>query len=317
MRVIFLGTPEFAIPSLKKLLASRYEVCAVVTQPDRPAGRGRRIQASPVKLLAAAHGLPVHQPEKIRNTEHQAVLASYDPDFLVVVAFGQILPRWLLETARLAPVNVHASLLPRYRGAAPVNWAILNGERFTGVTTMWMVERMDAGPILMQQRLPLPESATAGEMAVELAHAGAELLVPTLDGIREGTLAPTPQDEGLASYAPRITKEMAPVSWGWDSRRIHDWVRGLNPWPLACTHFRGRKVRLLRSAPASDAKAAGARPGTFLGLTREGILVQCGTGVLEVLEVQLEGRHAVSGRDFANGARLRAGELAFADVEGG
>lgn len=317
MRVIFLGTPEFAVPSLRKLLASRYEVCAVVTQPDRPAGRGRKIQASPVKLLAVAQGIPVHQPEKIRNTDHHAVLASYAPDFLVVVAYGQILPRWLLETARLAPVNVHASLLPRYRGAAPVNWAILNGERFTGVTTMWMVERMDAGPILMQQRLPLPESATAGEMAIELARAGAELLVPTLDGIREGTLAAVPQDESLASYAPRITKEMAPVSWEWNSRKIHNWVRGLNPWPLAYTWFRGRKVQILRSAPASDEEAARALPGTLLGVTGEGALVQCGAGVLEVLEVQLEGRHAVSGRDFANGARLKAGEIAFTGIEGG
>lgn len=317
MRVIFLGTPEFAVPSLRKLLASRYEVCAVVTQPDRPAGRGRKIQASPVKLLAVSQGLPVHQPEKIRNSEHQAVFASYAPDFLVVVAFGQILPRWLLATPRLAPVNVHASLLPRYRGAAPVNWAILNGERFTGVTTMWMVERMDAGPILMQQRLPLPDSATAGAMAIELAHAGAELLVPTLDGIREGTLAAVPQDESLASYAPRITKELAPISWAWDARKIHNWVRGLNPWPLACTWFRGRKAQILRTAAVSDEKVTGSLPGTFLGVTRAGILVQCGTGVLEVLEVQLEGRRAVSGRDFANGTRLKAGELAFAGNEGG
>jgi methionyl-tRNA formyltransferase len=318
MRVIFLGTPEFAIPSLRRLLASSYyEVCAVVTQPDRPAGRGRQPQAPPVKILAQSARLPVHQPEKIRDPLHKPVLESYTPDFIVVVAFGQILPRWLLELPRLAPVNVHASLLPRYRGAAPVNWALLKGEACSGATTMLMEERLDTGPILMQREFPLTETITAGQLAEQLAAAGAELLIPTLDGLRDGTLRPIAQDESQASYAPRITKEIAVIPWEKNARIIHNQVRGLNPWPLAYSFFRGQKLQVFRTWYHSNSEQVDALPGTYLGSTQGGILVQCGeASVLELLEVQLAGKSRVSGRAFANGARLKAGELLFTHPDG-
>lgn len=314
MRVLFLGTPEFAVPSLQKLIESRYEVCAVVTQPDRPSGRGRRVQAPPVKVRAGKAGIPVLQPVKVRDSANRDILASYEPDFLVVVAYGQILPRWLLELPRTAPVNVHGSLLPKYRGAAPVAWAILNGDRSTGVTTMLMDEHLDTGAMLLKKEVPIGETATAGELADVLAREGSELLLPTLDGLADGSLQPAPQDESAATLAPRLTKEMSPIDWSRNARDLHNQVRGLNPWPLASTLFQGRRLQLFRTLPEDgwDPAAGSAAEGGFLGFAGEAMRVRCGdASVLKVLEVQLEGKARVSGRAFANGARLRPGERPF------
>jgi methionyl-tRNA formyltransferase len=291
---------------LRALLDSPYEVCAVFTQPDRPAGRGQRPQPSPVKRCAESQRVPVFQPEKIRTEENRPVFEKCQPDFIVVVAFGQILPGWLLRLAKVAPVNVHASLLPRYRGAAPITWAILNGDVTTGVTTMLMEEHLDTGPILLKREVPIPETSTAGELASQLSVVGAELLIPTLEGLKAGTLQPVAQDDSLATWAPRIEKEMAEISWERSAREIHNQIRAFNPWPLAFASFGRRRVQILRSMPERGVAGDLRTPGAYLGATQSGSRVSCGGGtVLEVLEVKLEGRNRISGREFANGARLQ------------
>jgi methionyl-tRNA formyltransferase len=317
MRVVFMGTPEFAIPSLRALIQSSYEVSAVITQPDRPAGRGHRSQPPPVKIFAQERGIPVYQPAKIRAEENRFFIQPR-PDFLVVVAYGQILPGWLLQSPAIAPVNVHGSLLPRYRGAAPAAWAIMNGDPVTGVTTMLIEERLDAGPTLLKREVPIPPTMTRGELEQVLSGIGSELLVPTLDGLARQSLQPIPQDASKASMAPKITREMARVCWNNDAVKVHNFIRALNPWPLARSEFRGESLHILRALPDSaNASPAQAVPGVFLGVTRSGIRVQCGSGtVLELLEVQLAGRNRISGRDFASGARLRPGELLSSLVPG-
>lgn len=244
MRVIFLGTPEFAVPSLKALLGSDYEVCAVFTQPDRPAGRGQKAQASAIKTFARVAGIPVFQPEKIRGPENQPLLASLQPDFVVVVAYGQILPLWLLQLPRMGCVNVHGSLLPHYRGAAPVTWAILNGEMVSGVTTMLMDEHLDTGPMLLKKEVEVTATMTAGELAGRLAIVGAELLIPTLAGLASGDLKPIPQDDSLASLAPRITKEMGLIAWNRDARCIHNQIQGSihGPWRIRSAGAKGSRL---------------------------------------------------------------------------
>jgi len=309
MRVVFLGTPAFAVPSLKALLENSYEICGVFTQPDRPSGRGHKVQPSPVKTFARVHGLPVFQPDRIRSEENRAIVADLQPDFVVVAAYGQILPGWLLRSARILPVNVHASLLPRYRGAAPIPRAILNGDAVTGITIMVVEETLDTGAMLLQKEVPIPLTMTAGELADVLSEVGAELLVRALDGLQAGAVKPIPQDESQASWAPRIAKESAAVSWEQSSLQIHNQIRGLNPWPAASAVLRDERLRVWRSLPSEPEAGAQAAPGTFLGLTREGIRVQCGGHtVLEILEVQRPAKGRVSGREFASGARLCAGE---------
>jgi methionyl-tRNA formyltransferase len=310
MRVVFMGTPEFALPSLRALIQSSYEVCAVITQPDRPAGRGHRLQPPPVKIFAQECGIRVYQAEKIRAEENRSFIQESKPDFLVVVAYGQILPGWLLQSPAIAPVNLHGSLLPRYRGAAPAAWAIMNGDPVTGVTTMLIEERMDTGPILLKREVPIPFSMTRGELEQVLSGIGAELLIPTLDGLARRSLQPVPQDDSQASMAPKITREMARVCWNNDAVKVHNFIRALNPWPLARSEFQSQSLHILRAAPDSiDTTSTQAAPGVFLGVTQSGIRVQCGGGsVLELLEVQLAGRNRISGRDFASGARLRPGE---------
>jgi methionyl-tRNA formyltransferase len=312
MRVVFLGTPTFAVPSLRMLLEHSCEICGVFTQPDRPSGRGQKLQPGPVKVLARERGIPVFQPEKIRNEENRSILEKLQPDFVVAVAYGQIIPGWLLQSARRAPINVHASLLPRYRGAAPIPWAILNGDTVTGITTMLMHETLDSGPILLQQEVPIPLAKTSGELSTELSVIGANLLIRTLDGLQNNTIIPTAQDESRISWAPRITKEMAPISWEKRALDIHNRIRAMNPWPVAYTAFRDERLRILRSLPASGIFVSSAVPGTFLGLSHDGICVQCGEGtVLDLLEVQKPAKGRASGRDFASGARLHVGELIF------
>ena len=310
MRVVFLGTPKFAVPALQKLLDSSYDIRAVFTQPDRPAGRGHKLQPSPVKILAAEHGIQVFQPEKIRLEENRPIFEQLNPDYIVVVAYGQILPGWLLASARVGPVNIHASLLPRYRGAAPIAWAVIRGEAVTGVTTMIMDETLDSGPVLMQQEVPVPLAATAGELSDELSEIGADLLIRTLDAWQRGAIEPKPQDESRVSWAPRITKAIAETAWDNKALEIHNRIRGLNPWPVAYSSFRGERLQLWRSLPEAEVSEYRQAAGTFLGLSRDAARVQCGEGtVLRLLEVQLPGKSRVTGREFASGARLRAGDV--------
>jgi methionyl-tRNA formyltransferase len=312
MRVVFMGTPEFAVPSLRILIDSGYQVVAAFTQPDRPSGRGQKTHPTAIKALAIAENIPVYQPEKVRGEEHRSLIEQLRPDFMVVVAYGQILPVWLLKAARIAPVNVHASLLPKYRGAAPVIWALLNGEPVTGVTTMLMDEHLDTGPVLLKREVPVTERMTAGDLGTQLSRVGAELLIPTLDGLRDGTLQPVAQDNARASWAPRISKEQARISWEGSAGQIHNLIRALNPRPLAFTEFRGRRLQILGGRIPIAADLKGRPPGTFLGKTESGMLVQCGGDtVLEVLELQLQSRRPASGREFANGARLPVDTLVF------
>ena len=314
MRIVFLGTPEFAVPALQKLLDHSYEICGVFTQPDRPSGRGQRPQPSPVKLLSQAKGIPVFQPEKIRREENRAVFAELRPDFIVTAAYGQILPGWLLQSARLAPVNIHGSLLPRYRGAAPIPWAILKGEEVTGITTMIMQESLDSGPILLQQEVPIPVDKTAGELAADLAIVAADLLIRTLDGLEKKTITPVEQDESRVTWAPPITKEMARISWEKSALEIHNKVRAMNPWPGAHTVFHGERLQIWRSLPEIPSPGSKVPPGTLAGFSGDGIRVQCAEGtMLNVLELQKPGRSRISGREFANGAHLRPGDAIFRD----
>lgn len=310
MRVVFLGTPSFAVPALRMLIQHSYEICGVFTQPDRPSGRGQKSKPSPVKVLAQEQGIPVFQPVRIRNEENRRIFEDVRPDFIIAAAYGQILPPWLLQSARIAPVNIHASLLPRYRGASPIAWAILNGESVTGVTTMLMNEGLDSGPILMQLEIPIPIDMTAGDLGVAISVVGASLLINTLEGLQKGVVNPILQDESKVCWAPRVTKDMAQVSWQKRSQDIHNQIRGMNPWPVAQVDFRGKYLRIWRSTPADQSASFSGKPGTLLEFTRDGIYVQCGEGtVLEVLQVQLPAKSVVSGREFANGARLRPGEL--------
>jgi methionyl-tRNA formyltransferase len=310
MRVIFLGTPDFALPSLHALIESPYGVAAVFTQPDRPAGRGQRLHASPVKVLAQSEGIPVFAPERLRDEDNRRIVERLAPDFIVVVAYGQILPAWFLSAARIAPVNVHGSLLPRYRGAAPVVWTLINGDPVTGVTTMWMDEHLDTGDILLREELPVPDCMTAGELAAELARLGASLVVPTLEGLRSGTVVRTPQDHSRATLAPRIDKSMGRIDWRRPAPEIHNLVRAFNPWPLAYTEFRGVKLQILRSQPVPHRESVEQPAGTVVGVNGEALRLSCGGGTsLDLLRVQLAGRGAVSGREFVSGARLHAGAV--------
>jgi methionyl-tRNA formyltransferase len=314
MRVLFIGTPDFAVPPLQSLLEHSYEICGVFTQPDRPSGRGQKLQASPVKILAQSRGIPVFQPEKIRLEENRPCIESLNPDFIVVAAYGQILPGWLLQAARIATINIHASLLPKYRGAAPVAWSIMNGDRVTGVTTMLMVEKLDAGPILLQKEIPIPLTVTTGELTNELSRAGAALLIETLAEMRKGAIIPVIQDEKLVSWAPRINKETARIPWEENALSIHNRIRAMNPWPGAYTEFRGERLIIWRSFPEDQTDDANAQ-GALLGVSEQGIRVKCGQGtVLNLLELQAPAKKRVTGREFINGIRLHTGELLFGNA---
>jgi methionyl-tRNA formyltransferase len=311
MRVVFIGTPEFAVPQLQSLLDHRYEVSAVFTQPDRPAGRGRKLQASPVKLFAQSRNIPVFQPEKIRTEENHPIFESLAPDFIVVAAYGQILPVWLLQAARIATINIHGSLLPRYRGAAPIAWSILNGDSVTGVTTMLMEEKLDSGPILLQKEVQIPLTITAGELTAEMSLAGADLMIETLVGLENGAISPVIQDESLVSWAPRISREAAQISWGKSALTIHNQIRAMNPWPGANANFRDERLLIWRSSPETLSVGSNA-PGTFLGVLDAGIRIQCGENtVLDLLELQSPAKSRVTGREFANGMRLHSGDRIF------
>ncbi len=322
MRVLFLGTPAFAAASLEALLEAGHEVAGVVTRPDAPSGRGLRPRPSPVGQLASRRGIAVLQPASVNAPEVAAQVADLTPEILVVVAFGAILPPVLLEAAPRGAVNVHASLLPRYRGAAPVAWAIVRGERETGITTMRMVQRLDAGDILLQRAIAIAPDETAGELEERLSALGAAVLIETLQGIAAGAITPRPQDESRATYAPALRKEEALIDWAMPPEEIARRVRGFNPRPVAHTPIPGpslRRLRIWRAAPL-DTPAGGAAPGTVVariaasGSTGGGAAVACGCGgCLLLLEVQPEGGRrmpaleALSGRHLREGDRLGAG----------
>lgn len=297
MRVVFMGTPEFAVPSLEALVQAGHMVTAVITQPDRPAGRGKKLQPPPVKQKALELGLEVFQPERVRRDEGYDYLVAQKPDVIAVVGYGQLLPQRILDIARHGCVNVHSSLLPQYRGAAPMNWAIVNGETVSGVSTMKLVLEMDAGDVLLARETPIGENETAPELSARLAPMGAELLVETLAGLDAGTITPTPQDPSNVSYAPIMKREDGLIDWSRSARELHDRARGFDPWPGAYTEFRGKRLHIRRTR-VSDGSAA---PGA-MALEDGRVLIGCGGGGrLEALEVQVEGKKRMPALDFWHG----------------
>ena len=309
MRLIFLGTPAFAVPTLERAVEAGHQVLAVVTQPDRPRGRGQHAAAPPVKEAALRLGLPVYQPERVRRPEAVEYLRALAPEAMVVVGYGQIIPQAVIDLAPVGIINVHASLLPKYRGAGPIQWAIINGETRTGVTTMRIDAGLDTGDMLLKQETEIGPEETAVELGQRLAVMGADLLVQTLDGLQRGTIVPVPQNSEEATHAPLLKKEDGLIDWNQPAQAIHNRVRGLQPWPGASTLFRGGALHVWRSRPHT---AAGPAPGRFLSLKPPA--VACGGGSLELVEVQMEGRKRMSAADFVNGQRLtdndKLGEIA-------
>ena len=304
MRIVFMGTPEFAVPSLKALLDAGYGVVGVFTQPDRPVGRGHKLAACPVKKLAVERGVPVYQFERLRNEEGLACLRALAPDIVVTAAFGQILSQALLDVPKMGTVNVHASLLPAYRGAAPINWCILNGETRTGVTTMLTDAGVDTGAMLLRRETDIGETETAAELSVRLSQLGAELLIETLKGYIAGEIAPTPQDERLASRQPMLKKEMGLIDWTRSAKEIACQARGLDPWPSAYTDYAGGTLKIYRARPA----VGEGEPGTVLrSSAKEGLFVACGEGALEVLEMQAPGGKRMSARAYLAGKKIEPG----------
>lgn len=304
-RVAFFGTPEFAVPSLQCLLDGPDHVVGVVCQPDQPAGRGQQLQAPPVKRLAERHGVPVAQPVKVKTEALPTLLRGWAPDLGVVAAYGRILPRAVLELPRLGCINVHASLLPRYRGAAPIQWALLRGEATTGVTIMRMNERMDEGDILLQRSLPIAPDATFDTVQPLLADLGAAALMEALAALRAGTLRAVPQDDAAATYAPMIRKQDGAIDWTQSAAAIGRQVRAFTPWPSAFTRHGQRLLKIHRAHALADAPAAA--PGTVLGLD-DVICVATGAGVLAVEMLQLEGRRILPAREFVRGGGLAVGD---------
>ena len=303
MRVVFMGTPEFAVPSLEVLLAE-HEVVAVVTQPDRRAGRGQQVRFSPIKQVALKHDVPVLQPERVSRPEVMEELAEYKADLFVVVAFGQKIPGRLLTMPRYGCVNVHSSLLPKYRGAAPINAAIVHGDSVTGVTTMYMDSGWDTGDIILQAEETILPRDTAGQLHDRLMIKGAALLAETVQLIAPGLAPRIPQDPEQASFAFKLSKNDSLVDFKDSAINLDRLIRGMNPWPLAYTLVRDEAVKILEAVPRDEHGT----PGEILALDGEGLLVGCGEGSLLLLRVQRPNAKAVSGVDFANGLRLRTGD---------
>ena len=310
MVVVFFGTPEFAVPSLDALIASRHRVAAVVSQPDRPRGRGQQLQATPTRALAEAHGIPVLQPVRIRDEAFLERIRALAPDLGVVVAYGRILPDALIAIPRLGMINVHASILPRYRGAAPIQRAVMAGDTETGVTIMRIASELDAGATFAVQSVPIPPNATSGDIESTLASVGAGLLLPVVDALDAGRASETPQDPAKATFAPKITKEEGPIDWAQPAATIHHRIRGLQPWPLASTTLGGRRLVLRRSGVRSPSPPGGPRrPGTVIRARGDELVVACGDGTaLQVLEIQPEGKRTMAVRDFIAGRGVAEGD---------
>lgn len=315
MRLLFCGTPQFAVPTLRHLLKLHDRaVLGVITQPDRPRGRGQQVSFSPVKQVALEAGLPVLQPEKIRSAETEEALQKFDPDVIVIIAYGQIIPARQLSIPKFGWINLHASLLPRYRGAAPINWAIANGETVTGLTTMRINAGMDTGDILLQKEIPIGSAETAPELATRMAEAGAPLMADTLRGLAASTIDARPQDHAQATLAPLLRKEDGRIDWTRTAREIFNRMRAFVPWPGAYTSFRGQNCHLWGEPVSNGLPAAelplrkGASPGTLFVHGNE-IMVDCGSGtLLRLLHVKMEGRKQVSAREFVGGAHVIDGE---------
>lgn len=300
MRVVFMGTPDIAATCLKKIIADGFDVVGVYTQPDRPKNRGMKMAFSPVKEVALANHLPVFQPENFREDETVEQLRQLHPDVAAVVAYGRILPQRVLDIAPKGFVNIHASILPRYRGSAPYQWAVLDGLQETGVTAMYLVRQMDAGDIIDVARTPIGPDETAGELLDRLAVLGAELLSKTLARISAGEVEHTPQEESLVTYAPMLDKTMSPIDWNKTARQVHDHVRGLHPWPVATMELQGKTFKVHKTKVVEGS----GNPGQLLGLTKTGLVIACGEGAVEVQSLQAEGGKRMNAPDYFRGHPL-------------
>jgi len=304
MRVVFMGTPDFAAASLKKLIEENYEIAGVFTQPDKPRGRGMEMSFSPVKELALAHKLPVFQPEKMRDGTALGILQELQPEILVVVAYGRILPDELLEVPKYGAINVHGSLLPQYRGAAPIQWAVLNGDKTSGVTTMYLAHDMDAGDIIYREETEIGEFETAGELFDRLMDMGAALLIKTLRDIEAGTAPRTPQDHSKATYVKMLDKSISPIDWNRTPREIVKHIYGLQPWPVATMELEGKTYRVF-AADYTELKTDKA-PGSVVRADDAGIAMACGDGAcLMITELQAPGKKRMKAGDFLRGHRLQ------------
>ena len=300
MRVVFMGTPDIAAACLKQILADGFEVVGVYTQPDRPKGRGMKMVYSPVKEVALAHEIPVFQPENFREDETVEQLKALQPDVVAVVAYGRILPQRVLDIAPKGFINIHASVLPQYRGSAPYQWAVLDGLAETGVTAMYLCREMDAGDMIDVAKTPIGPDETAGELLDRLAVLGAELLSKTLAKVEKGEAEGIPQDGSKATYAPMLDKTMCPIDWTKTAQQIHNHVRGLHPWPVATAELAGTKFKIHATAVVEGSGV----PGTILGLTKTGLQVACGEGAIEIRSLQAEGGKRMAAPDYFRGHPL-------------
>ena len=300
MRVVFMGTPDIAACCLNRILDDGFQVVGVYTQPDRPKGRGMKLVASPVKQIAVEKGIPVFQPESFREDAAVEQLKSLEPDVIAVVAYGRILPQRVLDLVPNGFINIHASVLPKYRGSAPYQWAVLNGDKTTGVSAQFMVHSVDAGDVVGVAETPIGENETAGELLDRLAVLGAGLLSDTLAAYEKGALIPVPQKEEEATFAPMLDKSMCPIDWNQSAQQIHDKVRGLHPWPIATAELAGTKFKIHSTAVVPGK----GQPGTILGLTKTGLVIACGEGAVEIRSLQAEGGKRMTAPDYFRGHPL-------------
>ena len=302
MRIVFMGTPDFAVPSLQALIDAGHDVCAVYTQPDKPQGRKQILTAPPVKTLALAHDIPVFQPNTLKNEDEQARLRELAPEVIIVVAYGKLLPKAVLDIPPHGCINVHGSLLPRWRGAAPIQWAVIAGDEMAGVTTMQMAEGLDTGDMLLTYETKVGEKETAGELFDRLAQSGAELLTQTLVKLDE--ITPRPQDDAQSCYAHMLDKQMAVIDWSKSAHEIDCLIRGLNPWPIALTSLAGERPKVF----AAEKAAGNGEPGTVLEADpKKGLTVACGEGALKLIEIQLVGGKRMKATDFLRGHVIEVG----------
>lgn len=307
LKIVFMGTPDFAVPSLKMLIDEGYEVVAAVTQPDKPKGRGNKLAAPPVKEFALKHGIAVLQPEKIKTSEFIEQIRALNPDLLVTAAYGKILSKDLLEVPRLGCINVHGSLLPAYRGAAPINWAVINGEKTTGITTMFTDVGLDTGDMLLKREIEIEPDMTVGRLHDKMAVLGAEVLKDTLAALKAGSLKRIPQDDSISSYAPMMSKELGLIDWNKTAPQIHNLVRGTDPWPGAYTFFRGSKMKVWSTA-LTELQSSGYAWGEIIKVDDEGILVKCSDRCLLIKEVQFDSSKRMRVGDYIRGHQINAGE---------
>lgn len=309
MRVIFMGTPDFAVGTLEEIIKAGHEVVLVVSQPDKAVGRSKALRYTPVKACALEHGIEVYQPQKVRDSECIERLRTYHPDIIIVEAFGQIIPRAILDMPRYGCVNVHASLLPSYRGAAPIQWAVINGEKVSGVTTMQMNEGLDTGDMLLKVEIPLDEKETGGSLHDKLAEAGARLCVETLDALKAGTVTPEKQGDSPTAYAKMLDKHMGKIDWKMSAKEIERLIRGLNPWPSAYTRWnendKGMKIWEAEVAEGQTDKAA----GTVVEVAKDGFFVQTGDGLLKITALQIPGKKRMDAAAFLRGYQMETGTV--------